>query len=959
MATLFLAWLTFVAFLSAIPMYSDAANQFVLGKELASETARAPSFAFYFHQVGAASEAVDSSSYVALNRFMSDGVELHLDIPRRTQMHYVSSDTFRLYPSDADPRTSDVLHVKLGTIENLAKVIELVEGYFPVPTASTSLLEILVSRSLADETGLSIGDEFILFRSDLDLPSATSGSFESPTGVDKGIPRPSGATNGVDSADRRVQLRVRVAGVWAPRFIESDVWYLSPSAFDQTFLTPMESYLSLAESGTVPDLLYNLGFYDVYDGSSIRAEDASVFLRQVRALEMRLQMLAPGIALEISPVSALLRYQRAATSQTLKLFGFLVPFIGLILYFMVGISRSTIDRQRFEIAIFRSRGASSRQISGLYVLQAVLMGFVAMMVGPLLGRLMAQALGISYSFLHFEDSPLTVTITRNSRFCAAAGAMVAGLATVLPALSASRMMIVEANRELARPMARPLWERSGLDVILLAAALYGYYLLRGQGRLAILTSGSTQSPLANPLLFLAPALFIGAMALVFMRVFPIVPASLSWIGGWLRGVTALLAFRSLQRDGRGYASLLLLLVMGTSLAAYTASAAETLDHNSASRIRYGVGADLVLKEGAGVVLPADSNDVSGGDSLRVAQSAPRGWTILPIEYHLRARGVQAVTPVVKLPARVGLGGDLVEGIYFGIDRTSFPQVAYFRPDFSPEPLGALMNSLAREPSGLLVSRAVLARTGLTIGDPLPLAGLIPLTNQTLSFRIIGIVDYFPTVYPEDGEIFVGNMEYLFQEIGGKRPYDVWVSQQDGSDTLTLLGDLYESGLRVISYEDAQALIREEQLKPERTGVFGFLSIGFLITIGLCALAQLIYALVSFRRRSIQFGALRALGMSRETVALSLTYELGLIVIAGIATGILLGLVTSYMFIPLLQIGYRAADLFPPFEVLIAWPKVIIVILVLTLTSVAVNGAIVARLVRIEMSEVLKLGGTAA
>ncbi len=47
----------------------------------------------------------------------------------------------------------------------------------------------------------------------------------------------------------------------------------------------------------------------------------------------------------------------------------------------------------------------------------------------------------------------------------------------------------------------------------------------------------------------------------------------------------------------------------------------------------------------------------------------------------------------------------------------------------------------------------------------------PLGNSVeLDFRIVGVVDLFPTWYPQDGPLMVANLEYIFEMVGGEFMY---------------------------------------------------------------------------------------------------------------------------------------------------------------------------------------------
>jgi putative ABC transport system permease protein len=292
---------------------------------------------------------------------------------------------------------------------------------------------------------------------------------------------------------------------------------------------------------------------------------------------------------------------------------------------------------------------------------------------------------------------------------------------------------------------------------------------------------------------------------------------------------------------------------------------------------------------------------------------------------------------------------------FGIDRLEFPKVGFYRRDFAPSSLGTLMNRLAVQRDGVIVSRDVLAKSGLGVGDILPIQGLIGSSSQAVEFKIVGVLDYWPTAYPSDGAIFVANLDYIFEQTGGERQWEVWLTVDAATNYETLTTAVNNLGYSVTSGTDARALLDEAQRRPERTGLFGFLSVGFIVTIVLSMLAQVIYALLSFRQRFIQFGMIRAIGLSSAQLALSLSTELAVITVVGVGVGLISGLVTSNMFIPFLQIGYTQAELVPPYLVNIAWGDILKAVAAIISTSLLTNAGVIWFLTRIKVFEALKLG----
>lgn len=922
---LLLGWTVVAALAAAAPMYTDAANRSLLQHELQAVPNRS-AFSFFYHYVRGSSVAgADWQAYLGLNQYMETRYNRELGLPHQAAMHYVKSDLFQVFPlRDGKYELrgdKPLLRGYLGFIDRMEEYVSVVEGGLPAPVGDGDRrqgqeVEVLASREFAVEAGLQVGERYILFD-----PSART----------------------ANGAVERLELPIRIAGIWTPRPAAAASWLLPPQSFANVFLLPEETYVSEV-AARVPHALADVGWYRVVAGDAVRAEDVDRFLRRVAAVDRRIKSLVPTTYLELSPVSALLRYQRVASAQAILLILFSIPILGLVLYFVVLVADSTVKRQQVEISILKSRGATTGQVFSIYLLQGVALGAVALAAGPLLGRVFAQLIGGTRYFMTFETAaPLQIETTTTSMAYTFAAIGCALFATVLPAMGAARLAIVEAKQEISRRQLRSFRERSYLDFLLLAVAGYGYYLLRTQGRIAFLQGDVPTDPLDNPLLFLAPALFILAAALVAVRMFPLIAVLLSLLWARLGGISMLLAFYNLARAGKIYTSLLLLLILTTSLGAFTASMARTLDANLVARIFYEVGADVTLTEGAALRAVGE-----GGEKTFV-------WISLPVDEHRQAPGVKAATRIGEYPVSARVGSRLVNGLLFGIDRNHFPEVAYFRRDFADDSLGALMNALALEYSGVIVSSAMLEDLGMQIGDTIALRGLVPNSNASFAFRIVGAMELFPTAYPQEGEFFVANLNYIFSLLGHEAPYRVWLATEDAIDPELLAGSLDDLGYRVLAMEDARSELAEAQAEPARVGLFGFLSVGFIAVAVLSMLALAIYSGLSFRQRFIQLGILRAMGLSTSQLILSLGSEQVTVTTAGIALGSYLGLLSSHLFIPFFQIGYEQADLVPPFIVQIAWDDVTALVLAMLAMVLAAAVGTLWLLVRMKTFQAVKMG----
>ncbi|PKO23982.1 MAG: ABC transporter permease [Chloroflexi bacterium HGW-Chloroflexi-1] len=928
--SLLLGWTAAVGLSLSVPLYADAVNSRLLRAELETTRQGSPPFAFRFHRISGLHDALEWEDVQQADAYLRGPVAADIGLPLESVVRYFVTDVFGLFPISkaayADVRKS-LEWVSVGFLSDLTEHITLLEGAFPAPPSPTDqALEVLLSHNLADKLGLQAGKEYILFG-----PQAA----------------------GVQDS-KSVQIPVRIAGVWQASNPEEPYWFYRPTDFDRVLLAPETAFqqrIAPLLSGEVYIALWSL----LLDGSAVRAEDVPGLLERITFVETRAASLLSNIKLYPSPAGAMQQFRLQVYLLTILLAVFAVPVLGLILYFVALTAGMAVRRQQTEIAVLRSRGASRWQILGVYWLEGLALAAGALGLGIPLGQGIALAMGQIRSFLTLVSRPpLPVQLSMsNLRFALGAVAL-AMLATLLPALSAAEHTIVTHKQEQARALRRPFWQRYFLDLILLAPPLYGYYLLRQRGTLSVnLGGGGAADPFQNPLLFLAPTLLIFALGLLFIRLFPLLMAALAWLADWLPGAAAVLALRRLARSSRHYTGPLLLLILTLGLAAFTASMALTLDDYLVDQTYYQVGADLHLTELGELAREAPQD-------LSAPQPAPKAgakWSLLPVSDHLQVKGVQAAARVGQYAARSSLGNG-EKGTFLGLDRVDFPRIAFFRRDFAPDSLGELLNRLALDARGLLVERGFLARHSLNIGDPLRLTlsggSLGGIEWRTVDFVVAGVLDLFPTQYPEDGPFFVGNLDYAFLQMGGEYSYDVWLATDGERPARAIVSDLQKMGFVVMNYNDARALILQEQTRPARQGLFGMLSVGFLAAAGLTVLGFLLYAVFSFRQRFIELGVLRAIGLSVGQMAAFLAGEQLALIVTGAAAGAGLGVWVSRLFIPFLQVRGGPHPHTPPFVVQVAWADILRIYAVfggLFLVAVVV---MLVLLIRMRVFEAIKL-----
>ncbi len=757
-----------VALALAVPLYADGVQYDLLNAALAqssTQTGRSP-FTFIFHYVGSWHTPIDQAAYTPVDTYMREQLAGAVGLPAALPTRYVSSDNLQLYPDiERIIRSQRLDMVKFAFVSGIFDHMTLVEGSLPstVGDGVTEPIEGLVSLDLANDLGLEVGTVYLMYR-------PASGDIKS------------------------AQLRVRVSGIWEPKDPTESFWFYPPESFKKRLLIPEETFWGVVGK-TLPLAVNEAVWRFAFDGSNIHSENVPGLLARMDSAQTRANALLPYTDLEASPVQALRQYRREAQSLTGLLFAFSIPVLGLALYFLGLVAAMLISRQRNEIAVLRSRGASRLWIAAVYLVEWSLLGLLGLAGGTALGWQAARWVGQTQSFLDFSrPSTLTLRMTSTSLGFGLAAVGLAVLFSLLPAWQAGGDTIISYKRERARSQQKPLWQRAYLDFLLLLPSLYGLYTLRAEGQLKVLgrTLGAA-NPFQNPLLFLLPTLFMLSLSLILLRFLPRLLSALAWLLAQLPGVSSLMAVRQLARTASGSAAThlgpLLLIMLTLGLAGFVSSMAYSLDHYLVDSAYYAAGADLNLAESGEYTGQAPTAPGQPGSPRPTPTPAPSNkpavWNFLPVSDHLRLPGVLAAARVGRYESELGASGRSAGGRLIGIDRVEFPAVAFFRQDFASEPFIALMNRLAFDPSAILIDRATWEKFNLATGDQVELQFK---TGKTIKaqFVVVGVLDYFPTLYPEDGPFFIANLEYLFEAAGGLQPYDVWLRTAPDADAQAIV-----------------------------------------------------------------------------------------------------------------------------------------------------------------------------
>ncbi len=593
---------------------------------------------------------------------------------------------------------------------------------------------------------------------------------------------------------------------------------------------------------------------------------------------------------------------------------------------------------------------------------------VSMPFALLLGWLLANLMGHTQLFLQFNRaSDFTFSLGDINLLWIGIIAVVIVAARLLPLIGLRHTTAVNIRQERSRSGKRPVWERIFLDFILLVPAAYAYLIMRGTVQPVKLLSNLNlggASGQSDPLMFLASSLFTIAACMIILRIFPLLMRLVASFSNRHARVGTYLAVQEISRRPQDHTSVMLLIMISLSLAIFSASIAKTLGQWMNDSQYYKVGADLAVQE---YELPPAGNpaDLVGTTTTQTSQPdvSNNVAALISLQSHLSLPGIQSATFVGNYDGACTYSTTKQNCTILGLDRLSFPTAAYFRNDFSNQSLGALMNALAVNPLGVIVPQDFLKTSGLKVGDQLNVTSLVGVIDQGFSQNmvIVGTYNYFPTVYPDQNMTVIVNLGTLFGTQEEATGYDVWINVRNKADYQTVLNQM--TGLagqdQLLIDVSGNAIQQVQQLlsQPEWVGLFGILSVGFLLTGLMACIAFVLDTFASLQKHYVQLGIFQAIGLSMRQLVSYLVLERVILMAVALGIGTLVGFLTSVLFLPILQISAAPGTPVPPFQVLIAWVQSAWLILIFRLVLLGVIISTIGYLVQIKIFQAVKMGET--
>lgn len=641
----------------------------------------------------------------------------------------------------------------------------------------------------------------------------------------------------------------------------------------------------------------------------------------------------------------------------------LLPILILLGTFVFMVSRQMLEMEENEISVYKSRGASKRQIIWVYFLQSACVCAAGLIGGIPLGILLCRVLGASNAFLEFvRRTALPIKLSPDVWMFAGFATLFSLCTMVLPVFRYAKVDIVDHKRQKNRISSTPFWQKLLLDAVLLGTSAYGLYQYSQEKE--FLAQRVLEGASLDPLLYICSSLFMLGCALVIVHLFPLLLRLIFYVGKkwWSPSIYA--SFLRVTRTNNNQGFLMVFLILMVALGIYNSLTARTINANAEDRIHYMAGADIVLQEPWNSTQGKLATALGSSETTVKLESGVR-YKEPDFTPYLNLDGVKNMTRVFAIDGvSVSVNGPKINNAtLMGIHTKEFGETAWFKENLLPYHYHEYLNALSKNPSAILVSSNFRDLYDCEIGDVLFYASeQLECSSQGI---IYGFIDYWPTYAPTtvtmdstgqyvetDNFLIVAHLSHL-QSAWGVKPYQIWIDAEDS--TQFIYDYAAQTDTQYMLFRDSAAQLINLKNDPIFQGTNGILTIGFVCILLLCSIGFLIYWILSIQSRTLQFGIFRAMGMTVREVFAMLICEQIFITGVSLGAGVLVGILTSKLFVPLVQIAYSSADQVIPIEIISKGSDFVRLFAVIGAVILICMGILIALVSKIKISQALKLG----
>ncbi|MCU1675245.1 MAG: hypothetical protein JWM93_3 [Frankiales bacterium] len=632
-----------------------------------------------------------------------------------------------------------------------------------------------------------------------------------------------------------------------------------------------------------------------------------------------LEVASAGAAVVGDNLGAALSSAREDAAYAQMLFLFLgAPGAALAALLTALIADTGAVRRRKEQALLRLRGANRRQLARFAAIEPVLVGVIGVVLGLALAALTGR---LAFGSVSFGGSAASAAAW--AAIAAALGVVIALATMLVPALrDVRRLTVAGANSAEAPPRARPLWERLGIDIVLLGCGLAVFWATSRNGYHIVLAPEGIPAISISYWAFAAPALIWVGGGLFAWRLVSFAlrrgRRPLSSLTRPLAGRLSATVAAALSRQRGLISRVVVLVALAIAFAVSTATFNATYQQQAY--------ADALLTNGADVTVTVPPGAGIAPTALAQIQSVPGVSRAEGMQHRFAYVGSDLQDIYGVDPATVGSATALQDGYFVGGTAKQ------------------MLSRLAAQPDAALLSAETVHDYQLQPGDLVRLKLQDSTTKQyvVVPFHYAGVVSEFPTA-PRDSFI-VANASYI-----GTQTHDTSL----GTILVTTKGarpNVVADGVRTALGPTAQVqdIVTTRQIVGSSLTAVDLsgltrVELAFALILMLAATGLLVTLSFTERRRTLALA--RLLGARPAQVGGFVWSEIAVIGVTSLALGGVLAWSLSQLLVKVLTGVFDPA----PSSLAVPWPYLLLALLTLVGGLVVAGAVTIRRAVRSPVS----------
>ncbi len=857
---------------------------------------------------GANDSSVAVNNFNYASNYLNNYFYPKLNMPSMVESVTLSTSIYQVRNSKAG-NNSAITDAFFKATNNYDGSIEIISGRMPEKADANGYYEVMISRATQEKTKYTVGTVIDVGKTANDLRSDVYIFNVKVVGVFDYIDTPFSTMIDKDNGDEY--------------YLNFDFLY------DELLVNK--------------NLVTYCTWYYAGDFTQINTNNSDEIISAIKDLDLRAKDWGlSSDSVKLPPVSQYEEYYNNFNSVTVLLVLFYAPVLILVIFFIFMISKFIVENDKNEISMLNSRGASRWQILWLYLLQGGSLSIICMIISPFLSLLLADFLGATSGFLEFgQRAPIKLELSWMVVLFSVLAGVLSVATMLIPVYRNAKIEIVQHKNKKKNPVIINVI-LSIICAFLFCLTGYSYYVLVSQ-KGGLFTSTNSIQPLAYAFL----VSFFVAVALLFVLVYPLILNFIIKLRQKKWSADKFSAFSRISKLENKEKFIMIFLILTIAIGVFSSISARTLNTNMDRNTDYQYPCDIMA-------------------DLKYYETNNRKFLFDNVEGVEATKITKGSSPFVNVN-RIDLDVDLM-----GITPDEFSEIVKWDDSILPKPMSYYMKEMNKDINSCIISKNTAEKLGVKKGDYISVyVNGYTSRRNVIDAKIIEIVNAWPTYYDtkldENGDkvnryLVVLNNKAI--DKSEKNPdYSVWMNTDLSIaelEHLTMeIGARGDVGERIRVYLDNVINGKQEQYLSQidsvRQATNGSLTLGFISVIFVCAIGLVVYWVISLKSRMLQIGTMRALGMSFKNIKSMVFLEEILLCASAIIVGLVAGIISGYIFSPLLQSAFSEMGQMPPYVITISFNDIFKLLILVTLLIIISTKAVTYMLKKIKATTALKLG----